>query len=95
MEGKRGTRSYILLNAFTDSSNSFLSFSEKDTARMGINFAILGLIFMENGSVSEEKLYQFLDRLGMASNPELAEIFDGDLKKYINEVLVTKQHYLR
>ena len=97
VEGKKGGRSYILVNelAAAEKAISYLSISEKETARMGIIFSILGLIFMENGSVSEEDLFNFLERMGMSSNPELAEIFDGDVKKYINDVLVTKQHYLR
>jgi len=97
VEGKKGGRSYILVNelAAAEKAISYLSISEKETARMGIIFSILGLIFMENGSVSEEDLFSFLERMGMSSNPELAEIFDGDVKKYINDVLVTKQHYLR
>ena len=28
-------------------------------------------------------------------DPELLELFDGDIKKFINEVLVNKQHYLK
>ena len=32
---------------------------------------------------------------GDAVDPELAELFDGDVKKFVNEVLVNKQHYLK
>ena len=28
-------------------------------------------------------------------DPELMELFDGDIKKFVNEVLVTRQHYLK
>ena len=32
---------------------------------------------------------------GESVDPELLALFDGDIKKFVNDVLVTKQHYLK
>ena len=62
---------------------------------MGINFAILGLVFMSNGKVTDDVLFKFHDAIGFNNDSELSSFFDEDIKKYVNDVLVTKQHYLR
>ena len=35
------------------------------------------------------------DQGGDPIDPEVAELFDGDTKKFVNEVLVGRQHYLK
>ncbi len=76
-----------------------LDWSEREAAQMGITLAILGLIFM-----SDEVLFKFLKSLGLheeeknktvataaaatAMDPELLDLFEGDAKKFVNEVLV-------
>ena len=62
---------------------------------MGLIFTILGLVFMSNGKVSEDVMFKFLAGLGLENSPELLDLYDGDLKKYVNDILVSKQHYLR
>merc|ERR1712227_637556 len=32
---------------------------------------------------------------GESVDPELLVLFDGDIKKFVNDVLLTKQHYLK
>lgn len=88
---------YILVNQLSEANleKPFLEFGEKETAQLGLNFTILGLIFMNNGRVSEDVLFQFLAAIGVENSEELGELYDGDIKKYINDMLVTKQHYLR
>ena len=50
---------------------------------------------MNNGRVSEETLFKFLTELGLDSANNTEDLFKGDIKKYINELLVTRHHYLK
>ena len=95
MDEKRGH--YILTNALAEAERNhpFLDFSEKEVGQMGLIFTVLGLIFMNNGKVSEDVLFKFLAGLGIENSPDLVDLYDEDLKKYVNDVLVSKQHYLR
>ena len=60
--------------------------------------------------VTDEVLFKFYKQLGLyedekqqrtgkstasAVDPEVTELFDGDLKKFVNETLVARQHYLK
>lgn len=98
---------YILVNKLTEhSGRDFLKWSDKENARTGLTFLILGLIMMSNDKVTEEVLFKFLKSLGLyedgpggkntkASESDcISEFFDGDTKLFINNTLVTKQHYL-
>ena len=95
MDEKRGH--YILTNALAEAERNhpFLVFSEKEVGQMGLIFTVLGLIFMNNGKVSEDVLFKFLAGLGIENSRDLVDLYDEDLKKYVNDVLVSKQHYLR
>jgi len=88
-----------------------LTWSDREAGQMGLTFTILGLIFMSNGKVTDETLFKFLKLLGVYEeesgkkdrgnkqadmvDPDVADLFDGDVKKFINETLVGKQHYLK
>jgi len=100
------TSTYILVNRLSEMNvNQFLHWSDKEAAQMGLTFTILGLILMHNDKVSEEVLFDFLkglslyedDKNSRSSNiePEVIEMFDGDIKKFVNDTLVIKQHYLK
>jgi len=97
---------YVLINKLAEDNGQFLKWSEKENAQMGLIFIILGLILMSNGKVTDELLFKFLKSLGLyedekpgKSKPvidaDVNETFDNDIKKFINDVLVTKQHYLK
>jgi len=103
------TSQYILTNKLTENGDGkHLQWSEKESAQMGITFVLLGLILMSNDKVTDEILFKFLKNLGLGDDektkqsrnvnvidPEVAELFDGDIKKFVNETLVAKQHYLK
>jgi len=89
--------------------NDHIHWSDNDAGQMGLTFSILGLIFMNGGKVSDEVLFKFLKSLGVSEeivrkergrektvevDPEVSALFGGDVKKFVNEVLVGKQHYL-
>ena len=78
---------------------------------MGVTFTILGLIFMNNGKISDDNLFKFLKLLGVAEEDrgkggktggrgedtvpeEVRDLFDGDMKRFVNDTLVGRQHYL-
>jgi len=93
------------------SVGELLHYSDKEAAQMGITFITLGLILMSNDKVTDEVLFKFYKLLGLyeedkpkgvggkasssAIDPDTAELFEGDIKKFVNEVLVGKQHYLK
>jgi len=101
---------FILINKLREvgSKNQFLNWSDKESAQMGITFIILGLILMSNEKIAEDTLLDFLRNLGLhedeknvrngtatAIDAEILALFDGDVKRFVNEVLVNKQHYLK
>jgi len=94
----------------SDMELQHLEWSDKEEGQMGLTFTILGLIFMSNGKVSDETLFKFLKCLGLyeedkgqkkdrrqveSDNPVVDELFDGDIKKFVNEILAGKQNYLK
>lgn len=106
LENRRGC--YILTNGLTDLDEKVLEWSERESAQMGITLAILATIQMSNGKVTDEVLFKFLKTLGLQEedkskkgggavgmDPELMDLFEGDAKKFVNEVLVSRQHYLK
>ena len=94
-----------------DESTQHISWTDKENGQMALTFVLLGLIFMSNGKVSEDNLFKFLKHLGVyeeeknkrgrndTSNDQVdqdvLDLFDGDVKKYINDILVSRQHYLK
>jgi len=103
------TSQYILINKLTENGGGeHLQWSDKESAQMGVTFVILGLILMSNDKVTDEVLFKFLKSIGLAEedkaknsrssnamDPDVAELFDGDIRKFVNETLVAKQHYLK
>jgi len=92
-----------------NSENDHIYWSDNEAGQMGLTFSLLGLVFMNGGKVSDEILFKFLKSLGVSEDivrkergrekcvevdPEVAALFGGDVKKFVNEVLVAKQHYL-
>jgi len=99
---------FVLINKLDEvKGHEFLHWSEKETAQQGVLFTILGLILMSNDKVTDEVLFKFLRQMGIYEDeksnrpskivvdPEVSELFDGDVKKFVNDILVTKQHYLK
>jgi len=99
---------FILTNKLDElQGREFLHWSEKETAQQGVLFTILGFILMSNDKVTDEALFKFLKQMGIHEDektnkqnkstvdPDVLELFDGDLKKFINDVFVSKQHYLK
>ena len=85
-----------------------IQWKENESAQMGLTFSILGLIFMSGGRVLDETLMRFLKNLGIFVednrgrkvesgniDPETNQLFDGDVKRFVNDVLVNKQHYIK
>eukprot|EP00088_Acartia_fossae_P042360 TRINITY_DN4445_c0_g1_i1.p1 TRINITY_DN4445_c0_g1~~TRINITY_DN4445_c0_g1_i1.p1 ORF type:complete len:261 (+),score=91.20 TRINITY_DN4445_c0_g1_i1:53-835(+) len=103
------TSTYILVNKLSEINvGEFLNWSDREAAHMGLTFIILALILMNNDRINEEALFDFLRTLGVyddgtthirGGNPqieeEVLELFDGDLRKFVNETLVSRQHYLK
>ena len=106
---------YFLVNQLkedgSDESVQHLVWGEKESGQMGVTFTILGLIFMNNGKISDDNLFKFLKQLGVAEEDrgkggktggrgedtvpeEVRDLFDGDMKKFVNDTLVGRQHYL-
>jgi len=90
--------------------SDLLDWSDKEASQMAVIFITLGLILMMNDKVTDEVLFKFYKQLGLyedekqqrtgksaasAVDPEVTELFDGDLKKFVNETLVARQHYLK
>jgi len=100
------TSTYILVNKLSEMNvDGFLHWSDKEAAQMGLTFTILGLVLMHNDKVSEEILFDFLKGLSLYDDDknsrashidhEVLEMFDGDIKKFVQDTLVQKQHYLK
>lgn len=110
LENKRGHYILVnQLAQDENSENDHIYWSENEAGQMGLTFSLLGLIFMNGGKVSDEILFKFLKSLGVSEDivrkergrekavevdPEVTALFGGDVKKFVNEVLVAKQHYL-
>jgi len=106
-EDRRGV--FMLVNAISESSGQGnIQWKENESAQMGLTFSILGLIFMSGGRVLDETLMRFLKNLGIfvednrgrkvesgIIDPETNQLFDGDVKRFVNDVLVNKQHYIK
>ena len=106
-EDRRGV--FMLVNAISESSGQGnIQWKENESAQMGLTFSILGLIFMSGGRVLDETLMRFLKNLGIFVednrgrkvesgniDPETNQLFDGDVKRFVNDVLVNKQHYIK
>merc|ERR1712029_1214350 len=87
--------------------------SDKENGHLALTFVILGLIFMNNGKITEDNLFKFLKHLGVHEedkgkkgrgaadtcgdpvDPEVLDLFDGDVRKFVNDVLASRQHYLK
>jgi len=106
-EDRRGV--FMLVNAISESSGQGnIQWKENESAQMGLTFSILGLIFMSGGRVLDETLMRFMKNLGIfvednrgrkvesgVIDPETNQLFDGDARRFVNDVLVNKQHYLK
>jgi len=98
-----GKSTFILVNKLSENDvNEFLQWDDKEAAQMGLTFTILGLILMHNDKVTEENLFDFLKGMGVYDEDkrnnvdnEVLDMFDGDMRRFVNETLVSKQHYLR
>lgn len=99
-----------ILREQSDENLQHLTWGERDSGQMGLTFTILALIFMQNNKISDDQLFKFLRQLGVAEEdrgkakgrqgedtvPEdIKELFDGDTKKFVNDILVGRQHYLQ
>merc|ERR1719483_1110417 len=75
---------------------------------MGLTFSILGHVFMSGGRVSDENLMRFVRNLGLVGEEgkgrkgelggvdlEVSQLYDGDVKRWVNDTLVSKQQYLK
>jgi len=108
IELKELKNSYILTSRLEQESNH-IEWSDKEYSRMALTYTILGLILMSNGKITDDILFKFLKSVGLYEDEKTAAksgpkpsdceiitaFYDGDTKKFINETLVTKQHYLR
>lgn len=84
--------SYILVSQLNLSeARNFLNRNDADNARLGLITLLLALILMNNGAVTEEKLWSLLSLFGLQS--EADDPAFGDLRKLITTDLV-KQAYL-
>lgn len=110
LEAKKGHYILVNQLALEENTETdHIYWSDNEAAQMGLTFSILGLIFMNGEKVSDEILFKFLKSLGVSEDnvrkergreksvevdPEVTALFGGDIKKFVNEVLVAKQHYL-
>jgi len=114
-ETKKGC--YFLINELIenqeDEETQHISWSDKENGHLALTFVILGLIFMNNGKITEDNLFKFLKHLGVHEedkgkkgrgaadtcgdpvDPEVLDLFDGDVRKFVNDVLASRQHYLK
>jgi len=108
-EDKKGV--FMLVNSISENNaagQNHLHWNESETAQMGLTFTILGLVFMSGGKISDETLFRFVMNLGLSGEdstgrrkdtigiePEVSCLFEGDIKKFVNDTLVSKQHYLK
>jgi len=106
-EDRRGV--FMLVNTISEGAGQGnIQWSDTETAQMGITFAILGLVFMSGGRVTDETLLRFVRNLGLVGEEgrgrkgeqgtveqEVSQLFDGDIKRFVNDTLVSKQQYLR
>merc|ERR1712106_971454 len=92
MGDRRGV--FMLVNTISESSGQGnIQWSDSETAQMGLTFSILGLVFMSGGRVMDDILIRFVRNLGLEA--EESQLFDGDMKRFVNDTLVSKQQYLR
>jgi len=106
-EDRRGV--FMLVNTISESSGQGnIQWSDSETAQMGLTFSILGLVFMSGGRVMDDILIRFVRNLGLVGEDsrgrkgeqgsveaEVSQLFDGDMKRFVNDTLVSKQQYLR
>jgi len=106
-EDRRGV--FMLVNTISESSGQGnIQWSDSETAQMGLTFSILGLVFMSGGRVMDDILIRFVRNLGLVAEDsrgrkgeqgsveaEVSQLFDGDMKRFVNDTLVSKQQYLR
>jgi len=106
-EDRRGV--FMLVNTISESSGQGnIQWSDSETAQMGLTFSILGLVFMSGGRVMDDILIRFVRNLGLVAEDsrgrkgeqgsveaEVSLLFDGDMKRFVNDTLVSKQQYLR
>jgi len=110
LQEKEETRGvFMLVNALSEKlEEGTVVWSDGETAQMGLTFTVLGLVFMSGGRVSDDILLRFLQNLGLVSEdgkgrrgeiggiePEISRMYDGDLKRWVNDCLVSRQHYLK
>jgi len=106
-EDRRGV--FMLVNTISETAGpGNIQWGDSETAQMGVTFAILGLVFMSGGRVMDEILLRFVKNLGLVAEegrgkkgdqwslePEVSQLFDGDMKRFVNDTLVSKQQYLK
>lgn len=73
-------------------SGSVLDLSEDFRQKYTLLYLVLGYIFMKNGNVPEQGLYDFLEKLNIPTNGEEHRFF-GNAQRLITETFV-KQAYL-
>ena len=64
---------------------------EEERKELAVLYIVLSYIFMKNGTITDQALYDFLEKLNISMDEE-NEIF-GDVKKMIQDTFV-KQQYL-
>jgi len=106
-EDRKGV--FMLVNTVSEGAGQGnIQWSDVETAQMGLTFSILGLVFMSGGRVSDENLMRFVRNLGLVGEEgkgrkgelggvdlEVSQLYDGDVKRWVNDTLVSKQQYLK
>ncbi|XP_014779807.1 non-structural maintenance of chromosomes element 3 homolog [Octopus bimaculoides] len=83
---------YILITSRSDiRRNINLISSEEESAKLGLLFNILAIIYMNGGVISDSDLWKALRKLGV--DPDVHHEVFGDVKKLLTEEFV-RQYYL-
>lgn len=83
---------YILINNMVSKEESHLELSVQENQKRGLLFVILAVIFMNNNTITEGVLNNFLKRLGIDYDSRVHHEVFGDVRKLITQEFVRQQY---